>query len=241
MTAGVAIILNKALIAPTSVKTTILKKGRAMTTCIMNIYAPNERGEHPTFWAQIDLERHWKCLPKPDFVLGDFNVTEDGINRSPPQDNERIVTDTLRETRLDWNIQDQWRHNNLSGRAFTHKHIRNGKFEYAQLDRIYTGRELANNLFRWKVRPSAVPTDHWLVSVKYAPKDAPLIGGGRWTWPLAALNDEPLIEKIIRKGIQMQKEVEEILENPTERQTKSPQQIWRDFKTEIKRTTKKEH
>lgn len=83
--------------------------------------------------------------------------------------------------------------------------------------------------------------DHWLVSVKFAPKDAPLIGSERWTWPLDALNDEPLMEKIIRKGIQTQTEIEEITNTPIERRTKNPQKVWSDFKTEIRQTTKKEH
>jgi exonuclease III len=84
-TAGVAILLNKALIAPTSVQTYILQQGRAMMTkikwsgteelTILNVYAPNERGQHPAFWAQIETERRRKRLPKPDIVLGNFNVT----------------------------------------------------------------------------------------------------------------------------------------------------------------------
>jgi len=83
--------------------------------------------------------------------------------------------------------------------------------------------------------------DHWLVAVKFAPKDAPLIGGGRWTWPLNARHDDPLIEKIIKKGIQAQIKIEEITNTPTENRTKNPQLIWNNFKAEIRKTTKKEH
>jgi len=225
-TAGVAIILNKAMIAPTSVKTYVLKQGRALVMrikwadagdlTILNIYAPNERRQHPTFWAELEEERIDQRMPKPDLILGDFNVTEDGIDRSPPQENERAATDALRNIRLSWGVQDQWRHDNPSERLFTHKHLNNGKHEYARLDRIYSKRELANKLFDWKAKPSLVPTDHWLVAVKFAPKDAPLIGGGRWTWPLNARHDDPLIEKIIKKGIQAQIEIEEITNTPTE-------------------------
>lgn len=251
-TAGVAIVLNKALIAPTSIKTHILKQGRAMAITlkwssskertIMNVYAPNERDQHPAFWAQIELERRAKRIPNPDFVLGDFNVTEDEIDRSPPQENERIAIDALREMRQTWEIQDQWRYDNPSGRAFTHKHInRARKYEYARLDRIYSARRHANTLFEWRTRQSAVPTDHWLVSVKFAPRDAPLIGGGRWTWPLSAVNDEPLIKKIIKDGITAQIEIEEITNTPVERRTKNLQMVWSDFKTKIQKATKKEH
>jgi len=149
-TAGVAIILNKAMIAPTSVKTYVLKQGRALAMrikwadagdlTILNIYAPNERRQHPTFWAKLEEERIDQRMPKPDLILGDFNVTEDGIDRSPPQENERAATDALRNIRLSWGVQDQWRHDNPSERLFTHKHLNNGKHEYARLNRIYSKR-----------------------------------------------------------------------------------------------------
>ena len=51
--------------------------------------------------------------------------------------------------------------------------------------------------FDWKISPSPVPTDHWLVAVRYAPKDAPKIRKGRWTLPTRMLNDTKLIEAII--------------------------------------------
>lgn len=75
--------------------------------------------------------------------------------------------------------------------------------------------------------------DHWLVSVKFAPKDTPTIGGERWTWPINALNDEPLMEKLIRKGVQTQAEIEELRNIPIENSTNNPQQVWSDFKNEI--------
>lgn len=140
-TAGIAIILNKALIAPTSVQTYTQQQERAIMMkikwleteelTIMNVYAPNKRGEHLAFWAQLELERRQKCLAKPDFVLGDFNVTEDRIDRSPPQENGRNATDALRDIRVTWDIQDQWRHDNPSEWVFTHRHTKDGKHKYA--------------------------------------------------------------------------------------------------------------
>lgn len=66
---------------------------------------------------------------------------------------------------------------------------------------MYVNREHTNNLFEWKTWPSAVPIDHWLVTIKLAPKDAPLIGEGRWTCLINAINDKHLIKKIIEIGI----------------------------------------
>jgi exonuclease III len=115
--AGVAFIINKALIATTSLQMNVLRQGRAIMIKIkwsdvneislINIYAPNNTREQPAFWAQIDLERRAKHLPKPDFLLGDFNITEDLIDHSPPKLNDRTAIESLRETRHVWGIQDQ--------------------------------------------------------------------------------------------------------------------------------------
>jgi hypothetical protein len=47
------------------------------------------------------------------------------------------------------------------------------------------------------MKPSSTLTDHWMVTVKYAPKDTPNLGGGRWIWPLYSLKDKRLIKLII--------------------------------------------
>ena len=79
-----------------------------------------------------------------------------------------------------------------------------GQYKFMCLDRIYTVRPLANALFEWKSRPVLVPSDHWLVSVKYTPKDTPLIGNSRWTLLLKAIQDKDLMNEITKKGINVQ-------------------------------------
>jgi hypothetical protein len=82
--------------------------------------------------------------------------------------------------------------------------------------------------------------DHWMVSVKFAPKDAPLIGSGRWTWPLSSIKNETLINTAVRKGIQIQTKIEELTNTPIELRNTSPQILWKDFKTDIQTMVKKE-
>ena len=67
-------------------------------------------------------------------------------------------------------------------------------------------------MFEWEASPSTTPSDHWIISVKFAPKDSPNIGNGRWMWPLASLNNEPLLDKVVAKGAIVQKKIEELEE-----------------------------
>ncbi|KAI0264828.1 Endonuclease/exonuclease/phosphatase [Russula aff. rugulosa BPL654] len=241
--AGVAYIINKAIIAPTSVRTNVLKQGQAIMLRIMsppyinevtliNIYTPNNARDQPTFWEEIDRERREKHLSKPDFLLGDFNIKEDLIDRSPPTLNNHQAIEVLRETRHSWGVQDQWRHDNPNGRIFTFKQIREGTYRYARLDRIYTATRHVCHLFEWRANPPTIPTDHWMVSVKFAPKDALLVRNGRWTWPLNSINNETLINRIVKE--------EKAANTPADQRHDNPQILWKTFKTNITTLAKKE-
>ncbi|KAH9971886.1 hypothetical protein BJV74DRAFT_751997, partial [Russula compacta] len=178
-------------------------------------------------------------LPKPDIVLGDFNITEDAINRSPPKLNERTATEALRDLRTKWGVQDQWWHDNPNGRAFTHTHVRGENHEFVRLDRIYAARKHERNLFNWEMKLAAVPTNHWLVTVKLALKDTPTIGQGQWTCPIKAVNDQETLKLISETGMKVQEEIENAANTPTAIRTKSPQILWSEFKKDIKKIVRK--
>lgn len=88
--ARVAFVINKELIRPREYRFHELIPGCAAAliikwleneeTMLVNVYAPNTREEHVTFWDLIDTKRRACNLRRPGFVLGDFNVTEDKIN-----------------------------------------------------------------------------------------------------------------------------------------------------------------
>jgi exonuclease III len=107
--AGVAFIINKALISPKTYKATELIPGRAIAlkirwheaeeTTLINVCAPNNRTDHPNFWESLEHERGNHGIGPPQFLLGDFNFTEDPIDRAPiHHDNEKAV-DTQRDLR----------------------------------------------------------------------------------------------------------------------------------------------
>ena len=246
--AGVAIAINKALIPQTDIKLHVLVPGRAIMIqlkwpddnrlSILNIYAPVKKNEQPEFWADVETERREKHLPRPDFLLGDFNVTEDALDRAPPKFDNRSATDTLREIRLTWEIQDQWRHAHPNQKQYTYRALSNGKTRMSRLDRIYSARKHSQTIFDWKSEPTAVPTDHWLVSLKFAPNDAPLIGNGRWTWFIPSLKEEPLLAEIAKRGNELQERLESLQNGQTTRDETNPQTLWEAFKLDLKEIAK---
>ena len=247
-TAGVGFVINKQLIDPDEIEMHELIPGRAailkikwLKTCattILNVYAPNERSEHASFWAKVLTERRAKHLPIPDFTLGDFNVTEEAIDRMPPKLDDESAIAALREVRHDWDIRDTWRGTNPTENAFMYSaQTRSGPIQ-ARLDRIYTSKKAEPFTFDWKIKESAIPTDHAMVSVRYAPKEAPQIGKGRWTMPLSLLNNEQLIGKIAEHGIALQAKITRDRIERTDRLTANTQTHWETYKGSIHKLAK---
>ena len=128
--AGIGFIINRQLIKPDEMEMHVLILGRVailkvkwLKTCsttILNVYVPNERSEYTSFWARVITERQAKHLPIPDFTLGDFNVTEDAIDRMPPKFDNKSAIATLREVRYEWDIRDTWQWANPTEKAFTY-------------------------------------------------------------------------------------------------------------------------
>jgi hypothetical protein len=106
------------------------------------------------------------------------------------------------------------------------------------LDRIYIANRLTTFTFDWVIAPSPVLTDHWLVAVKYAPKDTPDIGKGRWTLPLHLLQQKEFIEKVIKRGLHLQTDLENTTHSNPEKRRDSPQMLWERFKEDIQEIAK---
>jgi exonuclease III len=87
-----------------------LKWLEACETSILNIYVPTNRAEQEPFWNEVEATRREKCLTHPQIVLGDFNITEDKIDRVPAHADNKAATKALRNIRQSWEIQDMWRH-----------------------------------------------------------------------------------------------------------------------------------
>ena len=116
--AGVGFVINKQLIELNELEMHELIPRRAAilrvkwlgscTATIANVYAPNDRSEHANFWVKVITKRRAKHIPKPDITLGDFNVTEDAIDRMPPRLDDESAIAALRELRHEWDMRDMW-------------------------------------------------------------------------------------------------------------------------------------
>ena len=241
-------MINKALIAPNDIQSIELCPGRALalkimwleneSTSLLNIYTPVNNTLQPQFWTAIESERLARNLPRPDFMLGDLNVTEDAIDRAPAHANDNTATDALRDIRLKWNIQDAWRLSYSDDKKYTYRANANGQQIKSRIDRIYVAERLIPLTFNWKIAPTPVPTDHWMTKVKYAPLEAPTIGKGCWTLPLYLLNNKKFINAIVKRGIELQNELENLEERPPNRNQGTPQQLWELFKSDIQEIAK---
>ncbi|KAG1734855.1 Endonuclease/exonuclease/phosphatase [Suillus occidentalis] len=235
--AGIAFVLNKEMVNTTDAKMVVLIPGRAAalslkwhnekTITILNIYAPNNHNSHTMFWDTIRQQWTNNNLGELDFMLGDFNITEDPLDRAPARfDNEQAVS-ALRNFRTSLNLQDTWRHTHPNTRLFTFNSNTNS---LSRLDRIYTSTSHIESVSDWKAHQCQIPTDHNLVSARYAPPGLPHIGKGRWSWPIGILTDTKLLKKIESLGIELQNEIENnhLEENRTI--DNNPQTSWEQFK-----------
>jgi len=241
--AGVAFVINKELINAEEVKLHTLIPGRAIlisfkwhsnaSVTAINIYAPNDMSKHPQFWKE--LKENWANLhlPQPDLLMGDFNLTEDIIDRAPARyDNENAVS-ALRDCRQSMGVRDAWRFRFPTERAFT---FTTSDHTMSRIDRIYAREDLEDSLSEWTHDIPGIPSDHKMVSVRLAPTNTPLVGKDRWTWPLGILHDKDLNKLIHQKGRQLTSDIENL---PPEDRSSNPQTLWQSFKDDIKKEATK--
>jgi exonuclease III len=128
--ARVALIINKSLIAPKELVTHEIINRWALAlkikwhkneeAVLINFYAPNIRSEHKDFWSQIKSKCRAHNIRRPDFLMGNFNVTEDPIDRAPTHPDDPNAIEVLQNLHHSLDLQDSWRHTFPHNRCFTY-------------------------------------------------------------------------------------------------------------------------
>jgi len=135
-------------------------------------------------------------------------------------------------------MRDTWRWANPTENAFTYRAQTQNERIQARLDRIYISKTAEPFTFDWEIKESPIPTDHAMVSVRYAPREAPYIGKGCWTLPLPLLQNEKLLGRIADRGTEFMTNATRDRIERTDRQTANIQTHWEAYSKSIHKIAK---
>ncbi|KAE9385264.1 hypothetical protein BT96DRAFT_960771 [Gymnopus androsaceus JB14] len=230
---GVAIVLNKELVAPERTTVYEIVPGRAIMLQvtvhkgdklnILAVYAPNvtdsDGSANAEFWQKINkyFEDHPR-IAKPDIMLGDCNMVEQSIDRLPSHGDPDDANNALDNLKRSTQLKDGWRTTFPDKLSFTFSQVATGS--QSRIDRIYATESILETAKEWKICTSGMITT----------ENAPMTDKGRWRIPEYVVKDKDLLEYARQQGITAKKELEETLINP---QSHSPQKIWYEFKMKL--------
>ncbi|KAJ3931031.1 MAG: hypothetical protein NXY57DRAFT_1049181 [Lentinula lateritia] len=244
--AGVAIVLNKNLTNTEGVQTHEIVAGHAMLLeyywhnterlSVLAIYAPNvDITTNAAFWLKIrDFFVQHPRIRKPDFMLGDYNMVEEPLDRLPARNDQTAVTDALDELKTTLQMEDGWRNTYPTTLKYTYRQKRAGQItRHSRLDRIYVKPETVPYTFEWKIESPGVTTDHDLVSVRFTCEAAPTVGKGRWIVPKHLMYDKEIIKFIDEESKTLEMNMNNIDSAEEWNPTLNHQTLWADFKQHL--------
>ena len=196
--AGVAIVINKERSMSSNIEVFEVIPGRALLTRMpwhgdlllttLNIYAPNDHSDNEAFWKELKRKFATENIPRPNMMIGDFNLVEDAIDRLPTHLDHAGATQALYELRSMLRLEDGWRKYKENEKAYSY--LQKANNIQSRIDRIYATTDITKNANEWDIKTSPVTTDHSVVSVKIANLKLPQQGHGRWQMPMFQLRDK---------------------------------------------------
>lgn len=78
------------------------------TVKIPGIYAPNNPGENEAFWEELSAKLDSSELPQFYVMMGDFNVVDDSIDRTPVNNDSQGAKRVLVELKSKSLLQEEW-------------------------------------------------------------------------------------------------------------------------------------
>ncbi|KAH9848808.1 Endonuclease/exonuclease/phosphatase [Lenzites betulinus] len=250
---GVAIVLNKSQINANGAAPTVVVPGRALQVAIcahgtepslhvLCIYAPTSDGidERREFFTKVRefYERH-PAVQKPHLIAGDFNNTEDMIDRLPIAEPDASLGE-LDELKLALGLMtaDGWRMTHPTTRSYTFHRGTGNDATCSRLDRIYVTPGIFSQAREWDITAPGVRTDHNLVTVQIAMADAPRVGPGRPVFPMHLLKDKKITKTMKNTGIAAESQLDLLLNEGVRTDLHNPQTILYNLKVEWMRAAR---
>ncbi|CAK5283637.1 unnamed protein product [Mycena citricolor] len=243
--AGLAVVMNKNMIATEGVRTWEVIQGRAMILetkhadgsplSVLGVYAPNDAAANRKFWEEIN--KYFDDNPrvrKPDTMIGDMNMVEGAIDRLPTHSDNNNTVNALDELKIRLRIIDGWRETYPETRDYTFRQPAALGGSLSRIDRIYVKRDTFSNTFDWGIKRVGIETDHDMTWMKITTERAPTVGRGRWAWPAHVIKDKVLAEYIQETGMELERELKEITASEDRRtRDRNAQTLWAAFKSKI--------
>ncbi|KAH6867827.1 Endonuclease/exonuclease/phosphatase [Coprinopsis sp. MPI-PUGE-AT-0042] len=253
---GVAIVVDHNLTKGGPITTRKIIPGRAIMTTIpwkngrekltfLAVYAPNERDQNALFWSRLSgyFDQEEEIAPRPDFMMGDFNLTEDDIDRLPPRPDNEDAMEAIQVLKQKLEMVDGWRMENPErimyswARPTNQPQNENEVSSKSRIDRIYILRSRFPTSCDWKYSSHPIRSDHDIISAVYYDRESPYIGKGRWAIPEFLLKDDPFMTEVSQRGYNALVKAQEA--TATARTTDAnPQTVWKEYKEQIRSLAK---
>ncbi|KAF6764366.1 Endonuclease/exonuclease/phosphatase, partial [Ephemerocybe angulata] len=238
---GVALILNTHKTQWKEADMKVLVQGRAILISlawgeaaklkVAAIYAPSGNNEvNKNFWTTLNTIWRRKPSLRPDFMLGDLNMVESGIDRFPASKDNDAVVESFQQMTSDRKLVDGWRLANPGGIDYTFSTRNTDRVNSrSRIDRIYTKETHLHRCDEWKISETGLETDHFMASVYVTTKETPYVGSGRRSIPDFVLDFTEVRTMIMARAQVLETEALGTIE------LSGPalQVLWRKFKEDI--------
>ena len=250
---GIAVIINKELESQIKIEHTTIIENRASEIKIewkqntyktIAIYSPNPNKEKILFYKDLKDKINWGETELNNILMGDFNMTEEDIDRMPPRPEDSKVKQAFGKIKRKYELEDTWRHFNEDKLEFTHTST-NGSM--SRIDRIYTNKHLLKNIQTTYITTSAKLSDHDIVVTEIADKAKVDQGPGVWRLDSTLLKNKEFEKQCEKKILKAQGRLLHYLSQATGktneqlkqlREKENPQTILQTLKTQIQECAK---
>jgi exonuclease III len=226
-----------------------------LTYFVMNVHMPNEHQDKIDLLNKmIGRTRQYKTFTNK-IIMGDWNIVEDAIDRSPQHKDRPMIVDGLQAFLQGMEVHDGWRCTNPTHVDFTFSQNFNNNDETtvsrARIDRIYTSFDVLELTTRWSIDHGLKIADHALVSVEVIKPNQPFIGNGFKRMRTQYL-EHPDVKTITKEDAKKlwtnieSYEMKELLSSTKEeisniREEHNPQELWFMFLSSMMRMNNSIH